>query len=143
MDDTPTPPISTRDVVGTEGLLALSNYANAVSTISRMFMISGRIAGGRLTARQMRLFCLIADAYAQGEPLTMNEATAKLGEPASDSIKTLLPPRLDAVGKPLNPKDTALGLVEQVPDRMDMRRRYLRLTEAGREIIEAMAEVIS
>lgn len=89
----------------------------------------------RLTINQAAFFFLVAAADARGRPLTLTEIMEDndlaLGKSIQNSYKVLLEPH----GR--NPKDFALGWLTREPDPDDERRKFLRLTDKGREIAKA------
>lgn len=89
----------------------------------------------RLTINQAAFFFLVAAADARGRPLTLTDIMEAndlaLGKSIQNSYKVFLEPH----GR--NPKDFALGWLTREPDPDDERRKFLRLTEKGKEVAKA------
>jgi hypothetical protein len=90
----------------------------------------------RLTINQAAFFLMVATAEARGSPLTLQEildsTEGVIGRSIQNSYKVLLEPR----GR--DPKEYALGWVSREADPDDERRKFLRLTQKGREVAATM-----
>lgn len=113
----------------------LSASVKPLASLSAAFLYLAEAGHDRLTINQAAFFLLVAAADARGAPLTLTEVLegtdGVLGKSIVNSYKALLEPH----GR--SPKDFALGWLTREPDLDDERRKYLRLTEKGREVAKA------
>jgi len=107
-----------------------------LASLSGAFLFLAQEGHDRLTINQAAFFLLVAAADARGRPLTLTEIVEAndlaLGKSIQNSYKVFLEPH----GR--SPKDFALGWLTREPDPDDERRKYLRLTDKGREIARAV-----
>lgn len=113
---------------------ALFASVKPLASLSAAFLYLAEAGHDRLTINQAAFFLLVAAADARGAPLTLTEliegTDGVLGKSIVNSYKALLEPH----GRT---KDFALGWITREPDPDDERRKYLRLTDKGKEVARA------
>jgi hypothetical protein len=117
----------------TEGLY---EFVKPLASLSAGMLYLAEAGHERLTINQAAFFLLVAAADARGAPLTLQEILDStegiIGRSIQNSYKVLLEPR----GR--DPKDYALGWLSREVDPDDERRKYLRLTQKGRDVASAV-----
>ena len=137
-------PLSTADSLAVKGKLDLSHHGEALAAYRDGVRLFTRKTEPRTTASQMLAFAEIAAAHAGGRVITLTDLARLVGEPIKRSYQAFLAARVDDDGKLLlgedgKPVSNGLGWVEQITDRQDTRKKYLRLTELGILIAEQIA----
>lgn len=130
---TPTGPAAASKTQKQKGLY---EYVKPLAGLSAGMLYLAEAGHDRLTINQAAFFLLVAAADARGAPLTLQEildtTDGIIGRSIQNSYKVLLEPY------GWKPKDYALGWITREADPRDERRKYLRLTQKGREVAEAL-----
>lgn len=95
----------------------------------------------RVSLRQAIAFTYVADACASGRRVTMRDIrdffSEEEGSSGAGSVANTFAVFLD------DDRDGSLGWIEQRVDRDDKRKRFLHLTDDGKEVAMAIAERMS
>lgn len=116
---------------------ALRNFSAALIELAEK-------APERTTAAQMAFFVLAGMADAAGKPATFTEIKEAVGDTINRSLHTTYKVFLD---REQRRSDTdavrqGLGWLTREEDRVDNRRKYLRLTPKGRAILSSLIETM-
>jgi hypothetical protein len=119
----------------------LFEHAAKLDGFMSAMAVMNTVVPARTTCRQLQVFAAIVAANAKGMRVTLSDLKEQSPETADGprvnehlnrSYQMFLPP---------TPKDPeALGWITQVPDAQDGRKKYLILSQAGRDVAVAMAE---
>lgn len=105
-----------------------------LANLSAFLLYLAEAGNDRLTINQAAFFMLAAASDLRGVPLTLTEIMEKGEGVLTKSLKTtykvLLPPTHGY-------QTSSVGWLDREPDPDDERRKYLRLTDKGRQVIEA------
>ena len=90
----------------------------------------------RTSARQLAAFLLIAQMNALGHSITLSDLYELAG--FKEDGEPVLGPTMDRTIEPflmpIKKRPDSLGWIMQEPDEDDLRRKYLRLTEKGKQV---------
>lgn len=89
----------------------------------------------RLTINQAAFFTIAAAADLRGAPMTLTEIMERGDGIVTKSLKTTYKVLLDPSP---SYKSIGLGWLSREPDPADERKKYLRLTKKGRNVVKAM-----
>lgn len=117
-----------------------------LETLSGVLSAVVKFAPERVSVRQLLFFCIVAYQDVSNTPTTLTEAVALAGDSElfdeAGSRKPMLGRGIERSFNvflpPTKKTPDALGWLEQVPDEDDRRRKVLRLTPKGREIVAGM-----
>lgn len=99
-------------------------------------------ATDRLSIAQAVFFIEAARADLAGRPATFTEIRDSAGDAISRSLHTTYKVFLGDEGREKNRRQQALGWLVRELDHTDNRRKYLRLTAKGREVIKNLFQDI-
>lgn len=127
--------ISTAEVLDGKKRAKPSSFVKPLAGLSATMLYLAQSGNDRLTINQAAFFLIAAAADARGRPMTVSEimegAEGILNPSLQNTYKVLLEPnRRDY-------KDIGLGWLEREPDPDDERRRYLRVTDKGWNVVRA------
>lgn len=124
---------------------SLASSELIVSKLTKLVTFFSAHTPSRATIRQIFAFLTFAEGDVKGAPLTMsNLRDMALPEARQAKIfDTALTRSFDIFMAPKNQGDDALDWLYQQPDTVDQRRKYIRLTEKGREAYKAMLDCLN
>lgn len=119
----------------------LSPFVDDLRNFSTVLVALGEMTPERLTISQMSFFLLAALADATGRAATFTELRDTVGPALGRSLHTTYQVFLDRTRRRSDTSKTSegLGWLERETDPTDNRKKYLRLTAKGREIVRALA----
>lgn len=102
--------------------------------LSAFLLYLAEAGNDRLTINQAAFFLIAAAADARGVPLTMGEIMERGEGVLTKSLKTTYKVLLEPTP---HYKNIGLGWLTRETDADDERRKYLRLTDLGRDVVTA------
>lgn len=121
------------------GTASLLKHVGLLRDFSSGLLRLATLAPDRLTASQLTFFMLAGISDLAGAPTTFTEIKEVVGDPMSKSLHTTYKVFLSDEGRS-STRQQALGWLMRETDRHDNRKKYLRLTKKGRDV---MAQVIT
>ena len=117
--------------------LALHDHRAAFAGFERAMAVLNEAVPYRATARQLQAISAIFTANAAGERVTLTEIRERNADIAANINKSY-----QLFLEPSAKDPEALGLISLLADVNDGRKKYLVLTEKGRDIAVRMAEAM-
>jgi hypothetical protein len=102
------------------------NHREDVDLVARVMAVMLEFAPVKLNSQQIIAFWILANAYVRNEPMTISEMMVRFPH-FTRAIRTGYATLVDD-----------LKWLEAIPDTQDKRRKTLKLTEAGMEIVAKM-----
>lgn len=120
---------STRDPAATTPP-AMSGSVSDLETLSRLLFKVADLVPSRMTTRMLLSFALVAHANAMGRTITLSD----IMEMTEGVIGQSIAKTIQVFFEPSRAFPDALGWLAQETDEYDRRKKYLVLTDKGREI---------
>jgi hypothetical protein len=132
-----------RAPAGSASKVALQRHIAALRNFSAGLMVLSEIAPDRLSVAQGSFFLLAGLADQAGKAVTYTDLKEALGDVINRSLHTTYRVFLDEGRTRGDCREAGLGWLTRETDPKDNRRRYLKLTPAGRAILEEVGAALA
>jgi len=114
---------------------ALYASVSKLTGLSAFLLYLAEEGNDRLTINQAAFFAIAAAADLRGVPMTLSQIMEQGEGIVTKSLKTTYKVLLEPTP---SYKNIGLGWITREPDPEDERKKYLRLTKKGRNVVKAM-----
>ena len=115
---------------------------NELKTFSTALMHLAELVPERTTGSQLTFFLFAAMADIRKSPTTFNEIREAVGPAIGRSLHTTYRVFLDGNRSSDHNRAKGLGWLHTETDPHDNRRKYLHLTDKGREVLQGIADIV-
>lgn len=117
----------------------LPGSAAAFENLTETIFVFSSLVPARTSIRQVMAFAIIAQKNAMGSAVSLTDVREIAGEALGQSIERTI----QQFFAPTVRDPDALGWLEQEEDPYDRRKKYLKLTDKGVEVVNAITTALS